>query len=49
MNEEMITITKTEYEKLKRDSWFLICLQACGVDNWCGYDDAIEMMQEEDE
>lgn len=47
-NEEMVTITKQEYERLLRDSEELGCLEACGVDNWCGYGDAMEMMYEEE-
>jgi hypothetical protein len=47
MNEETITISKKEYEQLKKDQHFLECLQGAGVDNWEGYDYAIELMQEE--
>lgn len=47
MNEEMITISKFEYEDLKSDSNFLGCLEACGVDNWPGYEHALDMYQEE--
>lgn len=44
---EMVTIPKNEYENLKEQAEFLSCLEACGVDNWCGYGDAQEMMEEE--
>jgi len=44
--EEIITITKKEYEELKRDSKFLRCLEAAGVDNWEGWNNAREMFQE---
>ena len=44
--EEMVSITKKEYDELKKDSAFLACLEGAGVDNWCGYDDAREMMTE---
>lgn len=37
-----ITISMDEYETLKEDSRFLSCLQGAGVDNWCGYDDALQ-------
>ncbi|MGL5650013.1 MAG: hypothetical protein ACRDDY_19460 [Clostridium sp.] len=47
MKKEMVTITKQEYEGLKYDSEFLNCLEACGVDNWQGYYDAKEMLEEE--
>lgn len=40
--EETVTITKTEYENLKKDSCKLACLDNYGVDNWCGYSDAME-------
>jgi len=46
MNEETITITKKEYVSLLEDQKLLQCLQGAGVDNWSGYDYAIEMMQE---
>lgn len=46
---EMITIPKSEYESLLESREFLSCLEACGVDNWGGYSDAIEMMEEEED
>jgi hypothetical protein len=47
MEQEMVTITKAEYERLLESEAFLECLEAVGVDNWVGYDDAREMMEEE--
>lgn len=44
MSEEMVTITKEEYDSLVSDSEFLDCLRAAGVDNWEGYDTAQEML-----
>lgn len=41
-----ITISKKEYESLLEDQKLLQCLQDAGVDNWSGYDYAIEMMKE---
>ena len=41
-----ITISKKEYEELIEDQKLLQCLQDAGVDNWSGYDYAMEMMQE---
>lgn len=35
--EEMVTITKKEYDELVEDSKFLMALEAAGVDNWEGY------------
>jgi hypothetical protein len=43
--EETITITRKEYESLVADSDFLEALQSAGVDNWSGYDYALEIMQ----
>ncbi|QQP10730.1 hypothetical protein FJQ98_15910 [Lysinibacillus agricola] len=48
MTKEMITIAKEEYDSLLESSEFLSCLEACGVDNWGGYSDAYEMMNNED-
>ncbi len=46
--QEMVTITKKEYDELLKDSTFLAYLEGCGVDNWDGYDNAVQMMLEED-
>lgn len=41
--EELVTIPKKEYERLlEREDW-LQCLEAAGVDNWQGMDDAIDI------
>lgn len=40
-----VTIFKEEYEELLEDSKFLEALMAAGVDNWEGYDDAVELME----
>jgi len=43
MTVEMVTIPKSEYDALlKRVKW-LDCLEATGVDNWQGVDEAIAM------
>ena len=42
-----VTITAKEYHILLKESFFLDCLEACGVDNWVGYDDAIERLNKE--
>jgi hypothetical protein len=49
MSEETVTIPKSEYESLKKDSEWLICLEAAGVDNWDGYDCAVEMREADEE
>jgi hypothetical protein len=41
---ETVTISKKEYDKLKENTDFLECLEACGVDNWNGYSHAQDMM-----
>ena len=41
-----ITISEEEYDALLCDSILLNCLRMMGVDNWDGYDDAIEQYQE---
>lgn len=38
MSETTVTIPKNEYESLLKDSAWLLCLEAAGVDNWDGYD-----------
>ena len=43
VEEETVTITKKEYEDLLADSEWLSCLEAAGVDNWDGYDEAREI------
>lgn len=42
---EMITIPKSEYDQLLADSKLLSALRAGGVDNWDGWDFAIEALE----
>ena len=44
--EETVTISKEEYESLLKDSEKLSALEAAGVDNWEGYDSAMELMED---
>ena len=44
--EETVSITKKEYKRLKDDSLFLGCLFAQGLDNWQGYELALEEHEE---
>ena len=37
---EMVTIPKDEYERLLKSVEWLECLEAAGVDNWSGFDEA---------
>ena len=46
-NEENVTISKAKYDRLLYDSEKLNHLEACGVDNWSGWDDAMEMLHGE--
>lgn len=38
--EETITISKSEYAQLLEDQEWLQCLEAAGVDNWTGFEEA---------
>lgn len=49
MPTETITISKEEYDSLIEDQRFLECLRNAGVDNWEGYDYAMELLDEDDE
>ena len=44
---DTVTISKEEYDELLDDSKFLSALRACGVDNWSGYDNALDMIDED--
>ena len=44
---EIVTITRKEYEELLDCKEYLECLEAAGVDNWEGYDYAMEMYNRE--
>jgi hypothetical protein len=49
MNEqnETVNITRAEHEQLLEDQQFLRALQAAGVDNWEGYSEAQEILEDE--
>ena len=46
---EPVLISKAEYESLKEDSEMLACLEAVGVDNWSGYEAAMELFMQGEE
>ena len=46
---EMVTISKEKYEELLDVENKFSCLEAVGVDNWCGWDDAMEMYRNGEE
>lgn len=43
---EITEITTERLAELLEAEDLLQCLQACGVDNWDGYCDAVEMLEE---
>ena len=47
MPEVMTTVNREYLLLLERDSHFLECLNACGVDGWEGYSEASLMYEEE--
>lgn len=42
MEEEMVTITKKQYDRLLKRDFKLECLEAGGVDNWEWYSESLE-------
>jgi len=38
-------ISRADYDRAERDLQWLACLDMAGVDNWCGYDEAIRIMK----
>ena len=44
---EDVTITAKEFDSLTRAAFFLDCLENSGVDNWDGWEYAMEEFQEE--
>jgi len=49
MSKVTVTIPLADYEELLKDQFFLQCLSNAGVDNWEGYEYAIEEFQKEQE
>lgn len=47
-DDDTVTISIDDYSELVRDSKFLSALGAAGVDNWDGYDFALDMMEDDD-
>jgi hypothetical protein len=44
--EEMVTITKARYDQMVKELDFLEALRQAGVDNWQGYDEAVNILHE---
>lgn len=56
LHTDSVTVTRDAWndmqsyiQSLEKDQEFLNALMACGVDNWDGYSDAIEMVYGEDD
>lgn len=47
MSDDMVTIPRREYEQLIKESEWLACLEAAGVDNWEGFDEARAILAED--
>lgn len=47
--DNFVQLKAEEYRRLLDLEEFLICLKACGVDNWEGYDEAVRMCYEDEE
>lgn len=45
---DTIEISKSEYDSLLQQSEWLECLEAAGVDNWQGIEEAYALFKEED-
>ena len=45
-NTSMVEITEDHYERLLESEDKLAALEAAGVDNWQGYDDAMDILRE---
>lgn len=45
-NEETVTISKKEYDSLLDDALWRTCVENAGVDNWSGYEYAMEEYHE---
>ena len=47
--DETVTISRKEYDQLKKDTDMLNALKACVVDNWEGYSEAHKYLREQEE
>lgn len=48
MDKEQVTISKSYYEELEKDSEILAALYSYGVDNWPGFEEAMASLSDED-
>ena len=49
VDSETVTIFKKKYDYLKMQDLKLQTLEGWGVDNWCGYDEAMETLKNSEE
>jgi hypothetical protein len=49
MSGDFVSITLKEYADLHQDRRLLQALQDAGVDNWDGYDEALELSKEDND
>jgi hypothetical protein len=47
--ERRVSITRSEYKRLLEDSAFLDALKCMGVDDWPGYGDAKQLLEDGEE
>jgi len=47
--EELVAVAHKHLDSVLNDAAFLKCLKAVGVDNWCGYSEAHERLNEQGE
>lgn len=45
----VVEVDDSEYDKLIEDQNFLRALEAAGVDNWGGYDNAVDIFEEDND
>lgn len=45
-NPTLIVLTREYYDLVLNDKYFLMCLEMNGVDNWDGYEQAVENFKE---
>lgn len=46
MASDNVTILRSEYDELVKDSLKLGALEACGVDNWDGYEESLRSLDQ---
>jgi hypothetical protein len=49
MGSTTVAISQERLDELEADEAKLAALEAYGVDNWCGYDEAMQSLRSEDD